>query len=63
MVNYRLLIMRKKNKRPSISDQIRVGFFSTDRCTQTNETEIIVLKTATENLQSMAKVSEQNEEI
>lgn len=51
--------MRKtNNKRPSISDQIRVGFFSTDRCTQTNETEIIVLKTATENLQSMAKVSE-----
>lgn len=55
MVNY--TNYATNNKRPSISDQIRVGFFSTDRYTQTNETEIIVLKTATENLQSMSKVS------
>lgn len=59
MVNY--TNNANNNKRPSISDQIRVGFFSTDRCTQTNETEIIVLKTATENLQSMSKVSEYEE--
>ncbi|RNA30641.1 calponin homology domain-containing protein [Brachionus plicatilis] len=35
---------------PSISDQLKVGFYSTDRCTQTDESEIIVLKAATENL-------------
>ncbi|CAF0744677.1 unnamed protein product [Brachionus calyciflorus] len=35
---------------PSISDQIKVGFYSTDRCTQTNETEILILKNASDNL-------------
>lgn len=44
-------------KRPSISDQIKVGFYSTDRFTQTDETEILILKNATQNLELMSKVS------
>lgn len=39
----------------SISDDVKVGFYSTDRVTQTNETEIIVLKNATENLDYLCK--------
>jgi hypothetical protein len=42
--------------RPSISDKIKVGFYSTDRCTQTNESELIILKNATENLNFLCKV-------
>lgn len=41
------------NYKPSISDQVKVGFYSTDRFTQTDESEIISLKTATETLESL----------
>ena len=43
-------------KRPSISDQVKVGFYSTDRFTQTDESEIISLKTATETLENLCNV-------
>jgi len=44
-------------QRPSISDQIKVGFYSSDRASQTDQTDILVLKNATEQLQFLSKVS------
>ena len=41
--------------RPSLSDQVKVGFYSCDRFTQTNDNEIIDLKSATNNLEYLCK--------
>ena len=42
-------------KRPSLSDQIKVGFYSSDRYTQTNESEILNLKNATNDLEYLCR--------
>jgi len=47
------------NFKPSISDQIKVGFYSTDRFTQTIETDILPLKAATDTLDQLCNEIEQ----
>ncbi|XP_017950268.2 uncharacterized protein C10orf67 homolog, mitochondrial isoform X4 [Xenopus tropicalis] len=41
--------------RPSISDQLRVGFFGTDHATQTDVSEVLELKEVTGVMQSLVK--------
>jgi hypothetical protein len=41
--------------RPSLSDQIKVGFYSSDRFAQTTVTEILDLKNATNDLDYLCK--------
>ena len=43
--------------RPSIADQVRVGYFSQDRSAQTEVSEIAQLKEMTEVLQNLVRVS------
>lgn len=49
-------------KRISISDKIKVGFYSSDRATQTVQSEILDLKSATSNLEYLCKVRTHIEE-
>ena len=42
--------------RPTMADDLKVGFFSLDRATQTEESEIIDLKEMTEIIQQLLKV-------
>ncbi|XP_038049411.1 uncharacterized protein C10orf67, mitochondrial-like [Patiria miniata] len=44
--------------RPSIADQQKVGFFSQDRATQTERSDIINLKEMTEDIQGLLKESQ-----
>ncbi|XP_029193716.2 uncharacterized protein C10orf67, mitochondrial-like isoform X4 [Acropora millepora] len=46
-------LMELDDYRPSLADQIRVGYFSQDRSAQTNVSEIIQLKEMTEVLQNL----------
>ena len=41
--------------RPSLADQHKVGFFTLDRCSQTEVTEVVELKDMTEVLQLLLK--------
>jgi len=43
--------------RPSIADQVRIGYFSQDRSSQTEVSEIAQLKEMTEVLQNLVRVS------
>ena len=43
--------------RPSLADQQKVGFFTLDRCSQTEVTEVVELKDMTEVLQLLIKAS------
>ncbi|CAC5387599.1 unnamed protein product [Mytilus coruscus] len=43
--------------RPSLADHHKVGFFTLDRCSQTDVTEVVELKDMTEVLQLLLKVS------
>ena len=43
--------------RPSLADQHKVGFFTLDRCSQTEVTEVVELKDMTEVLQLLLKAS------
>ena len=45
-----------KDYRPSISDQVKVGFFSCDRFAQTEESDILALNDAINNLIYLNKV-------
>ena len=42
--------------RPSLADQLKIGFFSLDRATQTQASEIIDLKEMTQVIQQLLKV-------
>lgn len=42
--------------RPNIADQHKVGFFTLDRCSQTEVTEVVDLKEMTEVLQILLQV-------
>ncbi len=41
-----------------ISGDVNIGFFSLDRATQTEESELQTLKVMTENIQQLLKVGE-----
>lgn len=50
------LIHRPSLYRPNIADQHKVGFFTLDRCSQTEVTEVVDLKEMTEVLQILLQV-------
>ncbi|XP_074659094.1 uncharacterized protein LOC141911899 isoform X2 [Tubulanus polymorphus] len=39
--------------KPSLAEQVKIGFFSQDRLTQTDDTEILLIKDLTENVQNL----------
>ncbi len=43
--------------RPSITERKRIGFFVSDQACQTDESEIIQLKTVTDNIDMLLQVS------
>ena len=43
--------------RPTLADDLKVGFFSLDRTTQTEESEIVHLKQMTDVVQQLLQVS------
>ena len=45
------------NFRPSLAEEQKIGFFSQDRCTQTEETEVIDLKEMTEIIEQLLEVN------
>lgn len=42
--------------RSSVSDDVRVGFYSCDRSVQTTESELVPIKEATSDLKELLKV-------